>query len=119
MASFGFEQLTEGVLHGMSFDEIDAHYQHVKADAHQSYLDLVLTALHDSAIEEKRIAHDDVGFEISGGGRGRSLAVPLDWCDNEDWKDEYKQIEGKQAQAVRDHAAKKITEQETENGILG
>ena len=118
MASFGFEQLTEEVLHGMSFEEIDAHCQHVKVDARQPYLDLVLTALHDSAIEEKHVAYDDVGFEISGGGRGRSLAVPLDWCDNDEWKDEYKQIEGKQAQVVRDHAAKKITELETENGIF-
>jgi hypothetical protein len=73
--------LTEEVLHGMSFEEIDAHYQHVKVDARQSYLDLVLTVLHDSAIEEKRIAHDDVGFELVGGGvRGQGLKVRVEEC---------------------------------------
>ena len=57
----------------MSFEELDAHYHKVKVDAHQEYLDLVLAALHDSAIEEKHLCHADVGFEVTGGGKNTEL----------------------------------------------
>lgn len=47
-----------------------------------------------------------------GTGRGRSLGVPLEWCENAELKEEYSEIEKKQAQVVRDHTAEKITAEE-------
>ena len=115
----GFVMLDDSALVLMSAAALDSHVRiAMRADAPITYIDRLRELGLDADIEEKHVAYDDVGFEISGGGRGRSLAVPLDWCDNDEWKDEYKQIEGKQAQVVRDHAAKKITELETENGIF-
>ncbi len=49
-------------------------------------------------------------------GRGKSLNAPLEWCDNQQWVNEYKEIEKMQAQAVREYTAKKITLEDTTLG---
>ena len=78
----GFVMLDDSALVLMSAAALDSHVRiAMRADAPMTYIDRLRELGLDADIEEKHVAHDDVGFELVGGGvRGQGLKVRVEEC---------------------------------------